>query len=306
MRVWMLLGIVLVGCINDPYDPWLGGRNPVPGARNYLDTRADITPEQKDAFLHFRPTSVDILQKLSTAPVREVRAIVAANPSTDIFLFEQLIQDKETSVHQYVASNSHTPRSILLKLKNRLSLPSEFPMNSTWTADDIRQMYAEHLIKDQLVGSASLFAGNPSAPIDVLEKLLKIERYDSSSIRGALACNPAINAAIIEKLAQDTYPHTRLTLLRYNNSRRVTRERLKALLNDPDKQVKEAASYALTAKMKRATEAAIRLKSKGIDIETIAKTTELSIDEIQHLQVDVLMSPISVQHSSKSTSGYLP
>jgi hypothetical protein len=116
----LILLILIVGCSPDAYDPVLGPRNPRPGAERFLSDRSDIPESQKQCLINIKPCSQDVLEKLAVAPSREIRSLVAANPSVNISTLEKLMSDKEPGVRQYVASNSKTPRSILIKLKGDL------------------------------------------------------------------------------------------------------------------------------------------------------------------------------------------
>lgn len=116
-----LLVLLLAGCsksAHDPYDPSIGPRNPRPGAERYLSGRSDISEAQKKALLDFQPCPTAILEKLADAPSREIRSLVAANPSVNESILEKLVTDPEPGVRQYIASNPNVPRSILLKLRD--------------------------------------------------------------------------------------------------------------------------------------------------------------------------------------------
>lgn len=116
-----LLGLAMIflgGCtINDPYDPLMGPRNPRPGAEKYLLNRNDISEAQKTALLSFQACSRETLHVLVDAPSREVRSLIAGNPSADESILEKLVHDKESGVRQYIAGNQKAPVSILLKLQ---------------------------------------------------------------------------------------------------------------------------------------------------------------------------------------------
>lgn len=113
---FLIFLILIAGCSSDAYDPALGPRNPRPGAERFLSGRSDIPESQKQCLLNFKPCSQDMLEKLADAPSREIRSLVAANPSANASILEKLMTDKEPGVRQYVASNPKTPRSILIKL----------------------------------------------------------------------------------------------------------------------------------------------------------------------------------------------
>lgn len=117
----IFVSVLLSGCslgADDPFDPSIGPRNPRPGAEAYLIGRNDISESQKKALLDLQPCTPETLQVLSEAPSREVRSLVAGNPSVDESILEKLITDKESVVRQYVASNPKAPLSILVKLKD--------------------------------------------------------------------------------------------------------------------------------------------------------------------------------------------
>lgn len=103
--------------IPDPFDPALGPRNPRPGAEQYLASRNDISAAEKQALLYYKPCSLAILEMLADAPSREVRALVAINPSVNEAVLTKLLNDADPSVRQYVAGNPRAPHSILLKLQ---------------------------------------------------------------------------------------------------------------------------------------------------------------------------------------------
>jgi hypothetical protein len=96
----------------------MGPRNPRPGAERYLATRTDIPESEKQALLNFKPCSVATLQDLANSPAREVRSLVASNPSSDETILEKLSNDTESGVRQYVVTNPNISTSLLEKLKN--------------------------------------------------------------------------------------------------------------------------------------------------------------------------------------------
>jgi hypothetical protein len=58
------------------------------------------------------------------------------------------------------------------------------PKKPNWTINEIRQMYIEKIT------SPSVFASNPSTPLDILEELSKSDDYN---ILASLANNPFIS-----------------------------------------------------------------------------------------------------------------
>lgn len=231
----LLLLILLAGCSPDPFDPLMGSRNPRPGAERYLGARKEIPQDQKDALLNGESCRLEVLKVLVNAPSREVRALVAANPSVDLPLLEILIKDREPAVRQYVAGNPQTPHSILLKLKDDPSKDVQWclPGNRNWSAAEIRRMYEGH------ASSPMVFAGNPSTPIDILEELSKSDEYGT---RTSLANNRVINDPIAKRLAQDPRPSVRL-MLTHNEATPV--EVLKELAQDSDREVRASAAERL-------------------------------------------------------------
>jgi uncharacterized protein (UPF0147 family) len=243
MRLLALL-VFLFGCTNDPFDPPIGPRNPRPGAEQYLLTRNDVPQDQKKALLNFKPCSLDVLMALSDAPSREVRALVAANPSTSLSIFKKLINDTEPAVRQYIAGNPKTPHAILVQLKNDPDKTVQWglPRNPNWSADEIRQMY------DEKATSPMIFASNPGTPIDILEELSLSNDYN---VRTSLANNPSINKSIVRRLVQDQRPSVRI-MLTYNEA--TSLETLKDLTQDPDQNVKRYAVDWLNRRSKEKTE----------------------------------------------------
>ena len=96
-------------CYNDPFDPWIGIRNPRPGALVYLSGRSDISESEKRALLGYQPCSERTLVRLMGAPAREVRFLVAVNLSVNSAILDELSKDKDAGVRQAVASNRKTP-----------------------------------------------------------------------------------------------------------------------------------------------------------------------------------------------------
>jgi hypothetical protein len=241
IRYFALL-ILLSGCDgkHDPFDPLIGPRHPRPGTKSYLQTREDIPQDQKDALLNYKPCQVEILRILSTASVREVRAMVAANPSVDLPLLETLANDKEPAVRQYVVANNKTPHSILLKLKSDPdeNVKWELPRNPNWTPEEIREMYNEKAT------SKMIFALNPTTPIDILEELSTLDSY---SVRSEVARNPSINEVIVKRLSEDSRPSVRLMLI-YNKA--TSTEVLRKLSLDADQDVRERAENKLKKRMR--------------------------------------------------------
>ncbi|MCU1258540.1 MAG: hypothetical protein JWO80_1425 [Bryobacterales bacterium] len=98
--------LIQVSCVNDPFDPVMGGRNARPGAERYLRTRMDISVMEKRALLDYRACSISVLRGLAQAPSREVRSLVAVNPAVDEDILEELSLDKDPAVRQYVCVKS--------------------------------------------------------------------------------------------------------------------------------------------------------------------------------------------------------
>jgi hypothetical protein len=117
-RVIILILLVTgqIGCLNDPFDPWLGPRNPRPGALRYLSGRNDILESDKKALLDYQPCSRKPLKQLFDAPAREVRFLVAINTGADPDILKTLSADPEPAVRQGVAMNRNAPQALLLKL----------------------------------------------------------------------------------------------------------------------------------------------------------------------------------------------
>ena len=103
-------------CYNDPFDPWIGIRNPRPGALVYLSGRSDISESEKRALLDYQPCSEKTLVRLMEAPAREVRFLVAVNSSVNSGILDELSKDNDAAVRQAVASNRKTPLAALRAL----------------------------------------------------------------------------------------------------------------------------------------------------------------------------------------------
>jgi hypothetical protein len=219
----------------DPFDPFLGGRNPRPAAERFLAARPDIPPAEKDALLDRQPASPEVLVQLAGAPAREVRALVAANPSADSALLRTLAGDPDPAVRQYVATNPRAPRAILLALRRDedQSVRWTVPGNPAWSGEDLRQMLEE--------GSAdrSVLARNPSTPADILDRLARDGDY---GVRSGLANNPSIGEAVADALARDPDPSIRV-MLTYNPATPI--RVLHVLARDSDARVRRYAAMAL-------------------------------------------------------------
>ena len=103
-------------CLNDPFDPWLGPRNPRLAASRYLSDRNDVPATEKQALLDYQPCSQRTLTLLAGAPVREVRFLVGINSAAGPAILQKLAADRESAVRQAVALNRNTPQTLLLKL----------------------------------------------------------------------------------------------------------------------------------------------------------------------------------------------
>lgn len=248
---WSLLApgllISLSACsqLIDPYDPPMGGRNPRPGAERHLDSRNDISPPERIALLDRKPCSPVLLAKLAEAPSREVRSLVAANPSASAATLEKLLDDKEPGVRGYIATNPRAPHDILIKLKNDPDYNVRWilPGNSNWHPDELHAMYhqmrTEASSYRQTFTSPSVFAGNPSTPPDIL---LELSKDDSYFVQSALANNPSIPPSAAETLATRGNPSIKTALTR-NKATPIAV--LKKLAADPDADVSSAAKARL-------------------------------------------------------------
>lgn len=128
--------IAQMGCQSDPFDPWLGPRNPRPAALRYLLERHDIREAEKTALLNYQPCSERTLTQLADAPAREVRFLVAVNSAANQAILEKLAADKDPAVRQGVAANRKTPRALLVTLARD---PNKFVRfqathNPSWSA----------------------------------------------------------------------------------------------------------------------------------------------------------------------------
>jgi hypothetical protein len=231
MIKYVILVSLLTGCSLDPFDPMIGPRNPAPGAARHLMAHNDISQSDKDCLLEQQKCPVTVLWHLIDSPSREVRALVAANPSADKAILEKLSYDTDPAVRQYVGSNSNISRKTLKKLAmdpDRL-VRSSVVSNPNWTADEIRQMYQSKTV------SFSEIARNPSAPPDVLKELTYGSDYN---VLGSLARNPSIPPYVIHRLANDPTPSIRLMLA---DNHALPTSILKNLANDPDERVRKFA-----------------------------------------------------------------
>ncbi len=231
MIKYAILVILLTGCSLDPFDPMIGPRNPEPGAARQLTGRNDISQFDKNCLLEQQKCPVTVLRHLSDSPSREIRALVAANPSADKALLEKLSYDTDTAVRQYVGANPNISRKTLKKLAmdpNEL-VRSSVVSNPNWTPDEIRQMYRKK------TAASSEIARNPSAPPDVLKELTYGSDYN---VLGTLARNPSIPPYVIHRLANDPSPSIRLMLA---DNKALPTSTLKKLANDPDSDVRSFA-----------------------------------------------------------------
>lgn len=240
-RILILCVLLMAGCSDDAYDPLLGPRNPRPGAEQYFAGRSDIPEGQKAALLDYMPCSQEFLAQLADAPSREVRSLVAANPSINETAIEKLIDDKEPGVRGYLAGNRNVPRSVLLRLREDSdeTVRWAIPGNPNWTADDIRKMHKES------VASWSVIARNPSAPSDVLEELSASMDYN---ILSALANNPSISRSVVVTLAKRNEPSLR-KMITYNPAMPV--DVLQSLTEDSDPDVRRYALRSLQRRISR-------------------------------------------------------
>ncbi len=241
MKALLILCVfLLVGCSGDPYDPLIGPRNPKQGALKYLASRSDLTQDEKEALLQGKSCSEEFLFQLAEAPSREVRSLVAANPSINDRTIEKLIHDKEPGVRSYLAGNPKLPHSALLRLREDPDKNVQWglPGNPNWTADEIRQMYRDR------VASSSVIARNPSAPQDVLDKL---SASTDSSVLIALANNPSISRSVALVLAKQGDSSVR-KMLTYNPA--TPSDVLQLLVEDSDPDVRRYASLYLQRRNK--------------------------------------------------------
>ena len=231
--------LCMTGCWGDPDDPLIGPRNPKPGAERFFAGRSDIPGDQKAALLDYQPCSLEFLAEMAIAPSREVRSLVAANPSINQTIVEMLIKDKEPGVRGYLAGNRSVPRPVLLRLRED---PNEtvrwmLPGNPNWTEDDIREMYSESTT------SWGRIARNPSAPSDILDKLSSSTDYNTLI---NLANNPSIPESVALILAKQKDASIR-TMITYNPATPVAV--LESLTKDSDQNVRRYASLHLQRRL---------------------------------------------------------
>lgn len=244
----IFLSVCLSGCHNEPYQPSIRRRDARLGAERYLSTRNDIPADQKEALLNYRSCSPDVLRQLVDCPSREVRMLVAANPSVDTATFDELIHDKEPGVRRYIASNRNTPHSILVKLKDDPDENVQRALlgNPNWTADEIRSMYMaeKSTLKKYKTTSACVFARNPSTPADILEELSMLDDY---VVRISLANNRSIPDSVVRTLAKNGDPSVKV-MLTYNPA--TSEDVLRELSKDHDPKVREYATMFLNMKLR--------------------------------------------------------
>jgi hypothetical protein len=188
--------LFLGGCNADPYDPVIGPRNPKPGAMKYLATRTDLKETDKQAILNLQPCQPTLLAALADAPSREVRSLIAENPSMDPETLGKLLKDREPGVRAYLGLNPNTPRWALLQLRNDPDPNVKWGIarNPNWTQEDLLGMY------EQKTASPILIAGNPSTPKDLLQELSKSKDH---GVQIALANNPSIDVVIVQRLVEE-------------------------------------------------------------------------------------------------------
>ena len=228
---YALMVILLAGCNLNPFDPMIGPRDPAPGAARFLMTRNDISETDKKSLMDQQKCPASVLWSLIDSPSREVRALIAVNPSADNAILDKLSSDPDTAVRQYVGANPNISRKTLKKLatdSERL-VRSSVVSNPNWTADEIRQMHQDKNV------APSLIAKNPSAPPDVLKELTYGSDYN---VLGNLARNPSIPPYVINRLASDSQPSIRLMLV---DNKALPMSTLKRLANDPDARVRNSA-----------------------------------------------------------------
>lgn len=233
--------ICLTGCVSDPFDPLIGPRNPKPAAATYLAAHGEISRTDIDRLLEQESCPVTVLRRLVDSPSREVRALVAGNPSADGAVLEKLSSDPDPAVRQYVAGNDHISRRILKKLAADPDplVRSGLADNPNWTAAEIRRMYQQKTAPDYKI------AANPSAPPDVLKELT----YGSDpGVLASLARNPSIPPYIIHRLANDPSPSVRLMLA---DNDALPPDVLEKLAKDPDERVRSSALDQIARQRKK-------------------------------------------------------
>jgi len=228
-------GLLLCSCNRDPYDPVVGPRNPIPGARKYLATRSDVNEADKEAILSGHPCSPSVLAQLAEAPSREVRSLVAENPSLSTELLNKLLKDPEPGVRAFLGYNLKTPRWALLELSKDPDPNVKWGLarNPNWTPEDLRKMYTEHSVAELLL------AGNPSTPKDILEQLSKSKDH---GVQTALANNPMISEAAVRWLFQEGNSATKKMLV---DNPATPKDILEKLANDSDPEVGQFAKETL-------------------------------------------------------------
>ncbi|TAL17940.1 HEAT repeat domain-containing protein [bacterium] len=235
--LYIFIRIIIGSMFDTPFDPMFGPRNPVPGASSYLEKRADISPEQKICLLNCQPCDKDVLKLLSAAPSREVRSLVATNPSVTTDVLEKLSKDEDDGVRTSVAVGRNTPREILLTLLNdpdgtvRWSVPG----NENLTESDIRELYNKK-------ASLTMIAANNNTPVDILEQLAELS---DSSISMEICRNRNITDKIALFLLNDSKIDVNYTPIGLVHNPAISDNILKILANNPRVEISNYANKYL-------------------------------------------------------------
>ena len=236
----MLKGLILAcaaalsACANDPFNPWVGGPWPQPGAERYLDTRLDIADEDKTRFLDQQPIAPALLAELATSAWREVRALVAVNPATPPAVLNALAFDRETGVRQFATQNPRLPRTALLALLKdpREGIRLHALSSPAWSAEELAELYRQgydaawianapnastQLLKTMarapvINTSAGLLymhlALHPHIDPELEAILLAVDQHETRADRDnvwhSLAINPRLSCPSLRRLAQDS------------------------------------------------------------------------------------------------------
>jgi hypothetical protein len=195
LRFTLLLTYILmvVGCGNgDPYAPLIGSGKLGPGARKALLDIDFLSEEEKKSFLMSDAIPIEKLTLLQQHEVKEIRHLVAWNPSVSEDILFTLSSDTVVGVRGAVATSANSSEKILsISITDASAyVKRKAVKNANWSSASLSRMLALGIEPHSI-------AKNPSASIETLTSLVN---RNNEHLSAAVASNQSLTIALAERL----------------------------------------------------------------------------------------------------------
>lgn len=195
VRFTLFLAYILIvtGCGNgDPYDPLIGSGKLGPGARKALLDIDFLSEEEKKSLLISDAVAIEKLTVLQRHDVKEIRHLVALNPSVSEDILFAFSRDSVVGVRGAVATSANSSEKILSILVSDRSVyvKRKALENPNWSSSSLSRMLA-------LGMEPYSIAKNPSASIEILTSLVN---RNVEHLSAAVASNQSLTVELAERL----------------------------------------------------------------------------------------------------------